>query len=573
MTMNMESCSDIEPHTLAELVESQHRWMMPEQARRNAVAGINTVARVIGRAPHLIDIDIASLQKEIAAANPGAFGVSASRWRNAKSDLRRAQRSAGLLAERKHFAPIADCWQELVAAVPNPVQQSIMRRFARYCGGRGLAPIDVSDRVAADYLVNLRDVERSKRPEKSFKDLILVWNRFAHAGDGGVMASLSKGLDDRTYSLRWPDLPAGLAADAKRFFDRSTSPDWFSVDAGLRAVRPATANQQDRMLRRLASAALQGGVNAEALTSLGELVRPERLRPALEFMIERNGGSPNRQVFEMAVLAQTIAQRWAKLPDDETTIVAQWVRKFRPTKTGMTAKNRERLRQFTSADVIGQLVNLPVQVFRQVASRPITPTSARRAQRALMIAILTAAPMRLNNLRLLDRTRHFKQPFSVTVDRWHLTLPAAEVKNDIDLEYPVDPRLMAMIDLYMRDYQPVLSPEPNTFLFPGRRADAAISDGGIRRAIVEFASKEAGLVMNPHLFRHLAALIFLKANPGQYEAARQLLGHKNIQTTIEFYTGFETDEAAARYGTVLSGYTKVQQPVHGREGRAAHAQA
>ena len=43
-----------------------------------------------------------------------------------------------------------------------------------------------------------------------------------------------------------------------------------------------------------------------------------------------------------------------------------------------------------------------------------------------------------------------------------------------------------------------------------------------------------------HQFRHAAAAIFIKAFPGQYERARQLLGHKNIATTMRFYVALET---------------------------------
>jgi integrase len=75
--------------------------------------------------------------------------------------------------------------------------------------------------------------------------------------------------------------------------------------------------------------------------------------------------------------------------------------------------------------------------------------------------------------------------------------------------------------------------------------------------------------MNPHLFRHLGALLFLKMNPGQYESVRQLLGHKNIQTTINFYAGFETDEAMHRFNRVIDGYRNGSgSDLPGRDGTA-----
>jgi integrase len=49
-----------------------------------------------------------------------------------------------------------------------------------------------------------------------------------------------------------------------------------------------------------------------------------------------------------------------------------------------------------------------------------------------------------------------------------------------------------------------------------------------------------GLRITVHQFRHAAAAIYLKDHPGNYETVRQLLGHRDIQTTIRFYCGLET---------------------------------
>jgi hypothetical protein len=51
--------------------------------------------------------------------------------------------------------------------------------------------------------------------------------------------------------------------------------------------------------------------------------------------------------------------------------------------------------------------------------------------------------------------------------------------------------------------------------------------------------------------RHLAGFLWLNAHPGQYEAVRQLLGHKNIETTIRFYSGAEKTKAYERYDQMI----------------------
>jgi site-specific recombinase XerC len=60
-----------------------------------------------------------------------------------------------------------------------------------------------------------------------------------------------------------------------------------------------------------------------------------------------------------------------------------------------------------------------------------------------------------------------------------------------------------------------------------------------------------GLKVNPHLFRHAGAKIFLDQRPGQYEVVRQVLRHRSIAATTSFYAGAETRSAAQHYASVI----------------------
>ncbi|MCG3773625.1 MAG: hypothetical protein JW395_0434 [Nitrospira sp.] len=57
--------------------------------------------------------------------------------------------------------------------------------------------------------------------------------------------------------------------------------------------------------------------------------------------------------------------------------------------------------------------------------------------------------------------------------------------------------------------------------------------------------------MHPHLFRHAAAKIFLDARPGEYEVMRQVLRHKSINTTTNFYSGAEAQSASRHFVNVV----------------------
>ena len=74
---------------------------------------------------------------------------------------------------------------------------------------------------------------------------------------------------------------------------------------------------------------------------------------------------------------------------------------------------------------------------------------------------------------------------------------------------------------------------------------------GISEQLCGAVRKHTGIVVNPHIYRHIAAFFYLEAHPEDYETVRRLLGHKSINTTITFYAGFERHSAVRRYNEHL----------------------
>ena len=72
--------------------------------------------------------------------------------------------------------------------------------------------------------------------------------------------------------------------------------------------------------------------------------------------------------------------------------------------------------------------------------------------------------------------------------------------------------------------------------------------------IKRFIARETGIDLNPHAFRHLSAMVFLAANPGEYPTVQLLLCHKTLNTTVKFYSGFEQADALRRYDALIDRY-------------------
>ena len=121
-----------------------------------------------------------------------------------------------------------------------------------------------------------------------------------------------------------------------------------------------------------------------------------------------------------------------------------------------------------------------------------------------------------------------------------LVFPDYDVKNRVNLEFPFDQELTGLIDEYVHRFRPTLLRGANElWLFPGETGgckDAKTFSGQITQRV----EKATGLFITVHQFRHAAAAIWLQHKPGDYETVRCFLGHRNIQTTINFYCGLET---------------------------------
>jgi integrase len=424
--------------------------------------------------------------------------------------------------------------------------------LGRFCTVPQITPREVDDTVLHDFLDYLDANRLSKTPARIVGDTIRAWNRYVATDPGGPFTRLTLENRSNKYTLVWDELPPALYADVQAYHETSLHPDPLDADA-RRAVRPSTIYARDRQIRRIASAAILNGVPADKIHCLADLVRLDVLKPALQFFLDRNDKQPNKQFADLVGLMLTIALHWVKAPADDINQIRLWERRFRRKQNGLTEKNKDRLRQFSDREVLRTLVRLPEKIVDGVKGRPVDSRTALRMQTAVAISLLLIAPIRIGNLVRLDRQKHFKWARFDGERVLHLVIPAEEVKNSVDLEFPIPEVIAELLGTYLETYQPLLANgHPSSALFPGRDGGSK-HDTAPRRQITTTIRKELGLDMNPHLLRHLAALLFLEKHPGHYEEVRRLLFHRNINTTIQNYAGLETAGAARRYDQIILG--------------------
>ena len=96
--------------------------------------------------------------------------------------------------------------------------------------------------------------------------------------------------------------------------------------------------------------------------------------------------------------------------------------------------------------------------------------------------------------------------------------------------------------------------EENPYLFPsqGEKAGLAQPYGAVLKRVCRWMDKVVGIKMNPHCFRHLLGLIWLKEDPGCLHRVQCLLGHKSMVTTITYYIEFQEEEVQAEWEKIMA---------------------
>lgn len=389
------------------------------------------------------------------------------------------------------------------------------------------------------------------RPKQAARDAAHAWNRMV--GRAGWPSKRIEPKNNVPHSvLRFEQLPKPLQDDIEAFLARQSGEDIFGDDGGL-ILAPATLKDRRGKICQLISITIGAGIELKALRSLKDLVREPTARAILQALWDRSAHKPNGHTANLARLLRLIAKHHAGASIAVVALIGKAEAKLRPGKIGMTERNRRKLRRIVDdPQALARLVNLPHKILTKLDPTRPTLADALALQSCLAIQIELMAPMRAKNLAELDLDRHFDV---VGPETCHIRIEALEVKNNQTLEYILGLSFMRLLVPYRDVYRPLLlGKATTTALFISRNGRQKTPDA-LSAQISKYIADETGLDVNPHLFRHLAGYLFLKAHPGEYEPVRQLLGHRSLRTTIEFYVGLEQAHSFRRYDEIVQSFS------------------
>ena len=386
------------------------------------------------------------------------------------------------------------------------------------------------------------------RPKQALRDAARAWNKMTTV-PGWPSFHLAPPASSRIL-MRYEDLPPELKADCDRYlasraelseedlFSRSNQKTWAS----------ATLKDRRGKLCQLVALYVEADGKLADLRSLRDLAEEPVCRKILRHLDLKRGNRKSAHFANLAHFLRIIAKYDCDAPQKVIDLITNAQAKFRPGKSGMTPKNKARLRAVLEDAALPRLLKLPTLFVETLGTKPPTLSDALELQSALAIQIELVAPMRAKNLAALDIDAHFD---FVSDTQCHIFIEGDDVKNDQDLNYVLCESFIRLFRLYVDVYRPLLLKDKTSSALFISRTGRTKTPAELGDQLPKFIKAQTGLRMNVHLFRHLTGYIYLLHYPGQYEPVRQLLGHKDIRTTINFYVGLEEDAAFKRYGAIL----------------------
>lgn len=314
-----------------------------------------------------------------------------------------------------------------------------------------------------------------------------------------------------------------------------------------------------RLLRTLSAYVTARQIDPASVTSVAELLAPAAAKAALDFMLQwirrrKPQALRTSEVHGSAKLLATIAERCyrGQLPADTILTLQKMARSRCPVRHGMSAKNRTLLKLFDDEQFFARFLALPFDVFARLLKRPVLRrVDAVKLMLAFAVAQSSEAPLRPENQSGVIVGRHVSQRKTAGGKVLAIRVPANEVKNRQDLDFELSGDIVELYEVYMRVARPLIGADDNPYLYPGPGVGPKYP-GSLSLQIARFMEDELGVRLTGQQFRHAVGYLYLKSNPGDYEVVRQLLGHKDINTTMRFYASLDMRTASRKVSTFVA---------------------
>lgn len=527
------------------------RYILKEELKAPPyhTSAITYIARILGVPLHKLPADVDLIEKLCSEIEPRSRGIDPVVWSNKKATCKAALILSGVAVSKSVRVTkntyLLKHWSEVDACLVTKREQAGMSSFIRFCNLRELLPSRVDGAVLEAFQTKMF-VSKRGDTAKTTRTAAIIWNELAVKHPHLEMQNLPV-PERRTNArlTRFDQFSPPLLAEWNNLEKWATAGSVTCLDVRSDPIGLRTLELWGQYLRGLVTALVATGTYVvEEVTSLSQIVDIDNFDRALSYQIDDvSGGKPTHNSFYMALVFYGIARDYLKVSDDHLARMQRVLRAIKRPDFDMTEKNKRLVMKFDNPATRNRFLTAPDRIFSDMYKK--TQLNGRRlvfAQAAIAIEIETHFPLRIENLIALEFDRHvFLRPGGTST----LYVAASEVKGGKTLEFDIPKHLSDRLVEYRDVIFPSVTGESPRYVFSN-------SDGtqkhlmSVRYLLQAYFKKYVGFHMNPHAYRHLAAKFILDESPGAHAVVKDLLGHKRLSTTINYYTGTDT-KRAGRY--------------------------
>ncbi|MFD1344558.1 site-specific integrase [Litorisediminicola beolgyonensis] len=520
------------------------------ERRRDLCSALRRLAAALERTMERTPADPGWLQPRIEQISPASRDLTPKTWANIVSDAKAALRQVGIVSRKIHRAKdLSPVWRELLESVTASGEKSLrigVAPFIFFLDEVEALPEDVGIEHADAFRSALELNEIRRNPKTAYSNAIAAWNAAPKRISGWPGKPIIRPESANAIKLPLETFPQSFREELAQL-PVSFAKVNFLARRTLRPYSQRTITLYSRYVERFAGALVRAGQDPASLTRLSDLIDPGTVQTGLTWLYERSG-EVTTSLEMMADSLVALAERHCLVDDDHQAELRRLrARVTKKRATGMTPRNRERLRNLTPKKTRHRLISLPEQLFDEAGAKT-TKSACLARETALVVALLSYTAIRRQNLVSIDIDHHLKRPGD---GKTYLSFEPGEMKNSQALEYVLPSHLVSMIEKHLLLRSPTLVPSGTRWLFPRRDGTGPLAADYLAKRVTARIFRETGVKMHLHLFRHFAVYLYLEKYPGDYEGARRLMGHASLSTTLTAYSDLDGFAICQLFGDIL----------------------
>ena len=525
---------------------------LPRGSRQNLRSAVERAAGLYGAQVPTVPIDIPLLRKKLEKVTAAKLGFqSEGSLASFRSNLNRALRLAGVgVMPGKSRAPLTGAWIPLRERAEAAGLWPALSRFAHWCSERGRDPDAVTPEDLSAFGALMRASCLRSRADKAVPQVAKAWRKAQASIPGWPVVVLPIPRAGRdSGSPPWSAYPASLEAEARGFVigQDPAEDDWLEAGA-VPLRRPATQENYLTALRRAAGELVASGMAPETLRTLSDLTEPDRVKLILQRTAHRTDRKRGGQVSMLAIVLCLAARDHVRRPPAELERL-QAMQRVTLQERSMGDRTLERLQPFDDPAKMTALLQLPARLMTKAREHGKADIqSARLVRCAAFLSLLLDTGARQGNIVAL---RLGSQLHLDARGGGAVTIAGELVKNGQEIRSPLRRETVRVIRIYLETYRPIHGGGSDSgWLFP-REDGSHWSTTAAGQTLKELTARHVGADVNPHLIRALLGELILEEQPGALGLVKDVLGHRSVTTSEQFYLRQDRTRARRLHQAVL----------------------